>query len=138
MAYLDSQIGSTRAVYVLYCGILASLALTISLHAQETVLWSKNDARCSSSWTNGILIKTIKHRNLILNVSLEDRNGHFEAGAMAYNGTDVPLDVLPTTFAIASARDKNARIIHSLPLEKVLAKMNWVWLLWNDAPDGRI
>jgi hypothetical protein len=105
--------------------LLASLALAMALNAQEPIFWSENDPRCSHQYDKGLLTKAITENHLTVSVGLTDKGGHFELGVIVINGRATSIDILVENIAIWSATDKSKKIIHPLPLSKVVPKCNF-------------
>jgi hypothetical protein len=104
--------------------LLASFALVIAVHAQETIQWSESDPRCSHRyWESGLLLRSITQKQITVAVALGDRNGHYELSVIVTNERATSIDVLTENFAIWSATDRNAKIIRPLPLSKVVPKL---------------
>jgi hypothetical protein len=105
--------------------LLELFALSMALHAQEPIFWSENDPRCSHHYDKGMLNKTITQNQLTVSVNLLDKDGHFLLFVIVMNGRATSIDILVENIAIWSATDKSKKIIHPLPLSKVVGKCPW-------------
>jgi len=105
--------------------LLALFALSMALNAQEPIFWSENDPRCSHQYDKGLLTKAITENHLTVSVSLLDKDGHFLLFVLVMNERTTSIDLLAENIAIWSAIERNKKILHPLPLSKVVPKCNF-------------
>jgi len=104
--------------------LVLSIAFATALHAQETIIWSETDPRCSHRYLDkGLLFHSTAQKHLTVSVALSDTNGHYQLSVIVENERSVSMDILVENIAIWSAADRTAKTIHPLPLSKVEPKL---------------